>query len=216
MSAAAGLSEKTRNSRSSPDVLSRAAVNTEDQELIDDCLAGRTEAFGRLVVRYQDRLYNTLVKILGSADDARDVVQDAFVHAFQKLSSFRGQSAFYSWLFRIAMNAAISEKRKTRRINASLDSAREQAGIEPSDEHPETQPSHSLELSERQALVHTALSQLSEEFRTVIVLKEMEGMKYEEIADVVGCPIGTVRSRIHRARSEMRDKLRILFKAEVR
>lgn len=190
-------------------------MNTEDQQLIDECLAGRTDAFGRLVVRYQDRLYNTLVKVLGSADDARDTAQDAFVHAFQKLATFRGNSAFYSWLFRIAMNAAISEKRKTKRVTASLDSAYEQSGIEPSDEHPETDPSHSMELSERQTMVRAALAQLSEEFRIVIVLKEMEGLKYDEIADIIGCPIGTVRSRIHRARSELRDKLRIMFKAEV-
>jgi RNA polymerase sigma-70 factor (ECF subfamily) len=190
-------------------------VNTEDKELIDECLAGQTDAFGRLVVRYQDRLYNTLVKVLGSADDARDTAQEAFVHAFQKLATFRGNSAFYSWLFRIAMNAAISEKRKTRRMTASLESAYEQAGIEPPDQHPENEPSHSIELSERRAMVRTALAQLSEEFRTVIVLKEMEGLKYDEIADIVGCPIGTVRSRIHRARSELRDKLRIMFKEEV-
>lgn len=190
-------------------------MNTHDTELIDAFLDGNTDAFGQLVVRHQDRLYNTLVKVLGSADDARDVAQEAFVHAFQKLHTFRGNSAFYSWLFRIAMNAAISEKRKTKRMAASVDSAREQSGTEPVDFHPDSQPSHSMELSERQQLVQTALSQLSEEFRTVLVLKEMEGMKYEEIADVIGCPVGTVRSRIHRARSEMREKLRILFKAEV-
>jgi RNA polymerase sigma-70 factor, ECF subfamily len=203
------------NFPSPPRVFTSPAVNTHDTELIDAALAGKTDAFGQLVVRHQDRLYNTLVKVLGSADDARDVAQEAFVHAFQKLHTFRGNSAFYSWLFRIAMNAAISEKRKTRRMSASVDVAREQSGTEPADLHPESQPSHSLELSERQELVRTALSQLSEEFRTVLVLKEMEGLKYEEIADVVGCPVGTVRSRIHRARSEMREKLRILFKAEV-
>ena len=79
------------------------AVNDQDQELIDECLAGQTDAFGRLVVRYQDRLYNTLVNILGSPDDARDIAQEAFVHAFRKLATFRGHAAFYSWLFRIAL-----------------------------------------------------------------------------------------------------------------
>ena len=191
-------------------------VSTEDTLLIRECLAGRTEAFDRLVVRYQDRLYNTLVKILGSADDARDVAQDAWVHAFHKLGTFRGHSAFYSWLFRIAFNAAVSERRKSRRVPASLDATRDRAGYEPPDSRADGQPSHSLEQSERQTLVRHALSQLSEEYRTVLVLKEMEDLKYEEIAEIVGCPIGTVRSRIHRARQELREKLRLLFRDEMK
>ena len=189
-------------------------VSTDDQALIEQCLAGKTDAFGRLVVRYQDRLYNTLTKILGSADDARDVSQEAFVHAFQKLNTFQGNSAFYSWLFRIALNAAISEKRKRRRTRLSVDPMQREAGVEPADGHPESQPGHNLELSERQAIVRSALSKLSDEFRTVLVLKEIEGLKYEEIAEAIGCPIGTVRSRIHRARAELREKLRILLKPE--
>ena len=188
------------------------AVNADDTQLITECLAGRTEAFGELVVRYQDRLYNTLLLMLGSADEAQDVSQDAFVHAFTKLGSFRGHAAFYSWLFRIAMNAAVSLKRKRRHTSASLDAAREQSGFEAADAHPETEPSYSLESTERQALVRQALGDLSDESRAVLVLKEMEGLKYEEIAELVGCPIGTVRSRIHRARLELREKLRILLK----
>lgn len=189
-------------------------MKTEDQELIAECLAGDSDAFGRLVVRYQNRLYNTLVGVLGSAEDARDVAQDAFVHAFQKLGTFRGQSAFYSWLFRIAVNAAVSQKRKKRRTVASIDAARDAAGAEPVDSHPDARPSHSLELTERQELVRQGLAQLSEEFRTVLVLKEIEGLKYDEIAEIVDCPIGTVRSRIHRARSELKQKLEVLLKTE--
>jgi RNA polymerase sigma-70 factor (ECF subfamily) len=208
------MTEKPGNSSPHPHVESLHAVNTEDQQLIDECLAGQTDAFGQLVVRYQDRLYNTLVNVLGSADEARDVAQEAFVHAFQKLATFRGQAAFYSWLFRIALNAAISQKRKRRRMSASIDRAHDQTGIEPADPRDDNQPSYSMELAERQALVRTALSQISEEYRTVLVLKEMDGLKYEQIAEIVGCPIGTVRSRIHRARTELRTKLKILFQHE--
>jgi RNA polymerase sigma-70 factor (ECF subfamily) len=189
-------------------------VNNDDQHLIEECLAGRNEAFGELVVRYQDRLFHTLLYVTGAADQAHDVAQDAFIHAFTKLSTFRGESAFYSWLFRIAMNTAVSRKRRDRRMSSSLDAARENAGHEPTDVHPSSQPSHSLEVSERQALVRAALAELSEEYRTVLVLKEMEDLRYEEIAEIVGCPIGTVRSRIHRARSELREKLAVLFKDE--
>jgi RNA polymerase sigma-70 factor (ECF subfamily) len=189
-------------------------VTNDDQQLIDECLSGQTEAFGQLVVRYQDRLYHTLVSVTGSAEDARDVAQDAFVQAFHKLSTFRGQSAFYSWLFRIAMNAAISRKRKNRRPTVSIEAAKENAGVEPIDGHPETSPSHAIELTEQQVMVRTALAELPEDYRTVLVLKEMEGLKYEQIAEIVGCPIGTVRSRIHRGRTELKEKLRLLLKQE--
>ena len=189
-------------------------MNTEDQQLIQECLAGRTESFGKLVVRYQDRLFNSLCHIAGSHDEARDVAQDAFVLAFQKLETFRGQSAFYSWLFRIAINAAINRRRKQRHVSVSIDAAREQSGIEPVDPRSDTHPSHSIELSERQVQVRTALNELSEEYRVVLVLKEMEGLKYEQIAEILECPIGTVRSRIHRAREEMRQKLKFLLETE--
>lgn len=205
---------KSRNPEPIDNVKSPDAVNIDDHQLIEQCLAGRSEAFGELVVRYQDRLFHTLLFVTGAADQAQDVAQDAFVHAFAKLSTFRGESAFYSWLFRIAMNAAVSRKRRDRRMSASLDAARENTGHEPIDAHPASEPSHSIEVSERQALVRAALAELSEEYRTVLVLKEMEDLRYEEIAEIVGCPIGTVRSRIHRARSELREKLAVLFKEE--
>jgi len=197
-----------------PDVQSVNAVKTDDQQLISECLSGCTEAFGRLVERYQQRLYGTLVHVLGSAEEAQDVAQDAFVHAFQKLETFRGQAAFYSWLYRIAMNTAVSRQRKNKRFKASVDAAKELVGTEPSDRHHGAHPSHALEQKERRHLVQEALSQLSDEFRTVLVLKEMEGLKYEEIAEIVDCPIGTVRSRIHRARLELKQKLENLRRDE--
>ena len=187
-------------------------MSKPDQELIADCLAGQTQAFGDLVLRYQNRLFNTLTAVLGSADDARDVTQDAFVNAFQKLHTFRGRSAFYSWLFRIALNSAASQKRKTNRTVVSIDSNRELTGDEPADQHSDSRPGHALETQERQATVRTALGQLAEEFRTALILKEIENLSYEEIAEIVGCPIGTVRSRIHRARSELRERLQDIFK----
>lgn len=182
-------------------------MSKPDQELIADCLKGQTSAFGDLVLRYQNRLYNTLVTVLGSVEDAHDVSQDAFVNAFEKLHTFKGRSAFYSWLFRIALNSAVSQKRKVNRVAVSIDATREQTGEEPADRHPAARPEHALETSERQVAVRVALGELAEEFRTVLVLKEMEELSYEEIAEIIGCPIGTVRSRIHRARAEMREKL---------
>jgi RNA polymerase sigma-70 factor, ECF subfamily len=187
-------------------------VSSDEKQLIRECLAGRTEAFGELVIRYQDRLFNALTGILGSPDDARDIAQDAFVQAFQRLKTFRGQSAFYSWLFRIALNAAASQKRKTRRKSTSIDAARDQAGGDPPDRHPDAAPSHALEVNERRAAVQNALARLPAEFRIPLVLKEIDGLKYHEIASIVGCPVGTVRSRIHRARTELRQRLELLLR----
>ena len=188
---------------------------TSDQTLIDDCLAGRREAFGLLVERYQNRLFHSLLHLLGSTEDAQDAAQEAFVNAFEKLGSFRGQSQFYSWLFRIAFNTAVSSKRKSRRMSVSLEARRDASGLEPSDGNPTTDPSYALDVSDRQRLVQQALSELCEEFRTALVLKEMDGMSYEEIADLVNVPLGTVRSRIHRARLELREKLSVLLRSEV-
>lgn len=189
-------------------------MSTDDHLLIERCRTGDVEAFGDLVLRHQDRLFGTLVHLLGSVHEAHDVAQDAFVLAFQKLKTFRGDSAFYSWLFRIAYNAAISNRRKHRLRGVSIEAAREQRGVEPTDDRDSADPSYALQSEERRTQVREALDELAEEFRLVIVLKEMEGFSYEEIAAIVGCPIGTVRSRIHRARGELREKLSRTLKSE--
>ncbi|MDB5390382.1 MAG: rpoE 1 [Planctomycetaceae bacterium] len=200
------------NSPSASFVLDLASIVTQtDTELIAECLQGRTEAFGTLVSRYQDRLLGTLVTMLGSVEDARDVAQEAFVQAYQKLESFRGQSQFYSWLFRIALNSSVDHHRRQRRPTLSIDAAREQTGAEPADLHPEISPTFGVERTERQALVQLALSKLSPDYRQVLVLKEMEDLKYDEIAELVKIPVGTVRSRIHRGRAELKAILEELL-----
>ncbi|MFV0444048.1 MAG: sigma-70 family RNA polymerase sigma factor [Planctomycetaceae bacterium] len=186
----------------------------DDRALIDRSLAGDTDAYGRLVARYQDRLYGTLVHLLGSAQDAYDVAQETFLLAWQNLATFRGDSAFYSWLFRIAHNAAVSFRRRDRRATRSLDRSRDLHGDEPVDPRPTTDPAAGMVTDERREIVQAALTELPEEYRTVLVLKDMDGLRYEEIAEIIGCPVGTVRSRIHRARSELRDKLVRAMKSE--
>ena len=188
---------------------------TPDQLLIDSCLAGRRDAFGQLVDRYQNRLFHSLLHLLGSTEDAQDIAQEAFVQAFEKLSGFRGQAQFYSWLFRIAYNLAVSDRRKARRVSVSLENQREASGFEPTDTNPSNDPSYAMDSEERQRIVQRALTELPEEFRTTLILKEMDGMSYEDIASTLGIPLGTVRSRIHRARIELRDKLSNLLRSEV-
>ena len=187
--------------------------NDDDQLLIQRSLAGQTDAFGELVLRYQDRLYHSVYLMVSSPEDARDLTQEAFVHAFRRLDSFRGDSAFYTWLFRIAVNATISFRRKAaRRKTYSVESVREASGNEPIDGNDGTRPSARMETHEQQRIVRAALEELSEEFRTALVLTEIEGLSYEDAAEAVGCPIGTIRSRIHRARNELREKLRLALK----
>jgi len=176
----------------------------DEAELIRSTLAGQTAAFGELVLKHQDRLYNTLYRVLGSAEDARDVVQDAFVQAFLKLESYRGSAAFYTWLYRIAFNLAMSHRRR-QRPTASLDFSRSEHGVEPIDGQP-TPEAHAA-CGDRARLVHAALAELAAEFRQVIVLRELEGCRYEEIAEILELPIGTVRSRLFRARLALRDRL---------
>lgn len=114
-----------------PGVQYSEAVNDDDR-LIDETLAGKSASFGQLVQKYQDRLFNTLVHVTGSPDDALDIVQDAFVQAFVKLESFRGRSAFYTWLYRIAFNVAATQRRRRRPVT-SVDQARREGGDEPAD-----------------------------------------------------------------------------------
>ena len=182
-------------------------MNADDQRLIAQCLNGDTAAFGELVRRYQDRLYNTVYRLVDNAEDAADVVQDAFLNAYQSLDGFKGDSLFFTWLYRIAVNTAISQKRK-QRVLLSIDAGRNGATtVQPLDESEYSRPGHALERAEQDQRVHRALQQLSQEHRTVLILKDMEGQKYEEMADVLGVPIGTIRSRLHRARAELRELL---------
>lgn len=181
-------------------------MNEDDRRLITETLDGRTDAFGDLVRRYQDRLYNAVYRVVDHPDDALDVVQDAFVNAYSSLGSFKGDAEFYTWLYRIAFNTAISQRRK-RRTLISLESTRDGEAIDPPDQSDETRPGAALERAEGEAVLQEALNRLSPEHRSVLVLKDIEGLKYEQIADVLDVPIGTIRSRIHRARLELKELL---------
>ncbi len=183
----------------------------DDAQLIEETLAGHSVAFGRLVQKYQDRLYNTVVHVVGNAEDAKDVVQDAFVQAFVKLDTFKGSSAFYTWLYRIAINVAISRRRR-RRPTQSVEQNRETSGSEPVDGN--QGPDETLERDERRRQVRRAIDQLPDEYRVVVVLREIDGCTYEAIAEILDLPIGTVRSRLHRARLQLRDSLKEVLVSE--
>ena len=178
-----------------------------DLQLIDATLTGKTEAFDELIRRYQDRLVHSLEHALNSRDDALDVAQQAFVLAWKKLSTFRRESAFYSWLYRIARNVAISSIRQPGIKSTSLDQLHDAAGFEPTDGNSRSAPEHASKQLEEINLVQNALQEIPDEFRQPLVLKEIDGMSYEQIAKILDIPLGTVRSRIFRARQELIAKL---------
>jgi len=184
--------------------MSQINQKISDDLAIQRCLDGENEAFGELVCHYQDRLFHALVHAFGDRTEAEDVVQEAFVQAFIKLSSFRRDSSFYTWLYRIAFNTSISRKRR-KRPALSVDQTRETMGDEPIDQG--EGPEHQLQRRERADEVREALERVSEEHRTILVLREMEDMDYESISEILDLPIGTVRSRLHRARSQLKVEL---------
>jgi RNA polymerase sigma-70 factor, ECF subfamily len=180
----------------------------DENSLIAACRAGRTEAFGVLVQRYQDRLYPTMLRLTGSADDALDLLQDAFLRAFEKLDRFQGESSFYTWVYRIAVNLALSGRRR-RRVTARLGIGGGRGEpLDPQDDSSLSDPTLPLERAERDDLIQSALNSLADDHRAVVVMKEFDGLRYEEIAAILNVPVGTVRSRLHRARLDLRERLK--------
>ena len=176
-----------------------------DSQLIDQTLQGDDGAFAILVARYQTRLFNTLFHVTGSREDAEDVGQEALVQAYVKLSSFQQKSAFYTWLYRIAFNLWVSHRRK-RRIENVLPRTREDQGNQALD--PGESPAERVLREERAVAVYEALETLPPDYRSILVLREMEGCRYERIAEILELPLGTVRSRLHRARVQLSEQLK--------
>jgi len=183
----------------------------DESRLIEDAIVGDTAAFGELVRRYQDRLYTAVVHIVGCRSEAEDVVQDAFVQAYVKLSTFKQNSKFYTWLYRIAFNVSISRRRR-RKVEISVEEGRDATGDEPVDSG--SSPIAPLEEAERREQLQEAMLRLTEEHRAIIVLRHMEEFSYEEIAQVLDISVGTVRSRLHRARASLLEHLREIMPDE--
>lgn len=178
---------------------------SSDKQTIEEVLNGQTAAFEILVRKYQDRLFNTLAHVLADKHDAEEVVQDAMLQAYSKLATFRGASSFYTWLYRIAFNMAMSRQRK-KRPRVSLNEMHDSQGLDPTSDG--DSPNDAIERNERAGQIHKALEKLSDEFRSVLVLREMEDCDYETISQMLDVPIGTVRSRLSRGRTMLRDLLR--------
>lgn len=185
----------------------------EEQALIHNCVAGDTRSFAVLVERYRDRVYNVIYRMCRDHQEAEDLSQEAFLKAFEKLDRFRGGSRFYTWLFRIAVNLTLSRKRKTGRTRVlSLDCGRED-GCRETVSAANAVPSRAAgpekltENAETAARISAAIAGLDEEFRAVVVLRDIEDMDYAEISAVLGIPAGTVKSRLFRGRKILQQQL---------
>ena len=186
-----------------------------DIDLVDRARAGDVDAFRELVSRYQSRAFSIAIGIVHSKEDAEDVVQEAFLKVHRNLGSFRGQSSFYTWLYRIVFNLAIDlSRRRYRRSesnigeNSKLDAVAQIAGGDASDFMSASRnPDEELRRLTIGKHIHAAIESLSPNHRAVIVLREIEGLSYAEISDVVGCSKGTVMSRLHHARKRLQRVL---------
>ncbi len=186
-----------------------------DAEALRLARAGDRQAFARVAIAWQDRIYNALRKILGNEHEAADLTQETFVRALDHLSSFRGQSSAYTWLFRIAMNLATSRQRQLKR-RRTIAAGQLSLGNEESDPldrqaNSTPAPDRIAQQRERDEQVMAALNRLPEDQRSLLVLRDIEGMEYQQIADVLAVPLGTLKSRLFRARMALKDELKAYF-----
>jgi RNA polymerase sigma-70 factor (ECF subfamily) len=184
-----------------------------DEDLVELASQGRMDAFETLLQRYQDRVFNLLVRMCGSEEDAEDLAQKTFVSAWQALNSFRKGSRFYTWLYRIALNAAFTferdKARKRRHEAGSLDAqARGEGGSEErfgagiSDSR-STDPLMALLTKERSVIIQEALTRIDSDYRVILVLRDIDDLDYDAIAETLSISHAAVKSRLHRARKEM-------------
>ena len=196
-----------------PAAKGRANDRADDVALVTRARSGDQAAFGTLLRKYERRVFSVANGILRNVDDARDVCQDAFWKAHNALASFDGQAQFFTWMYRITVNVAIDHLRKRRGERVEFDDARangEDEGADPNGLSPRRlgfDPVRALEDRELREQLERALQQLSPAHRAVLVLREVEGLAYQEMADVVGCSIGTIMSRLFHARKRMQALL---------
>ena len=187
-----------------------------DWDLVQQARRGDREAFRTLVERYQHKVTALATGMLRNRDDALDVVQDTFTKAYQSLDRFKGESSFYTWLYRITLNQCIDHQRRTARMpSAPLESAETpeesptiNAARDDAERDDPLQRVHESEVGQR---IRQAISELTPEHRAVILLREVEGLSYEEISRALECPKGTVMSRLHYARRQLQARLRGLL-----
>ncbi len=181
-----------------------------DQQLVARVQKGDSRAFDLLVLKYQHRIFGLISRYVRDVDEIQDVAQEAFIKAYRALPGFRGDSAFYTWLYRIAINTAknylVARSRRPPGSDVDIEDAEyyEEGALL----HEIETPENALFGAELKAVVERAISQLPEDLRTAVTLREFDGLSYEDIAEIMDCPVGTVRSRIFRAREAIDSKVK--------
>ena len=183
-----------------------------DKQLVARVQKGDKGAFDLLVIKYQYKVHAIIFRYVKDIDEVNDVMQEAFIKAYRALEGFRGESAFYTWLYRIAVNTAknylIARNRRPPAFDINVDDS--DCSEENKQLHNVDSPENILYRDELQSVINVAIENLPEDLRTALMLREFEGLSYEEIADIMDCPVGTVRSRIFRARESLEEKIKEL------
>jgi RNA polymerase sigma-70 factor, ECF subfamily len=193
-----------------------AQVDVSDVDLVRQCQAGQSEAFDQLVIRYRTRVFAMIYNMVHNEQDAWDLAQESFVKAWKSMKRFRGHSSFYTWIYRIVMNVTIDwlRKKQIKGAGAEFDDTLQMKEIDPAARtvpKADPLPHECMEQTEIRARIDRAISQLSPEHRAVILMKEIEDMQYHEIAEALGCSIGTVMSRLFYARKKLQNSLRDVY-----
>ena len=193
-----------------------AEADVSELDLVKKCQAGDTDAFDQLVTRYRTRVFGMIYNMVHSEQDAWDLAQDSFVKAWKSIGRFRGQSSFYTWIYRIVTNVTIDwlRKKQVKGTGAEFDDSIELKSIEPGARtapKSDALPFQRMEQAEIRERIDAAIKQLSPEHRAVILMKEMEGMQYHEIAEALECSIGTVMSRLFYARKKLQSLLKDVY-----
>jgi RNA polymerase sigma-70 factor, ECF subfamily len=188
-------------------------ADVSELDLVKRCQDGDSGAFDELVTRYRTRVFGMIYNMVHSEPDAWDLAQDSFVKAWKSIKRFRGQSSFYTWIYRIVMNVTIDwlRKKQIKAGGAEFDDSIQLKEVDPASKtmpKADATPSEQLEQREIRSEIDKAIAQLSPEHRAVILMKEIDGMQYHEIAEALGCSIGTVMSRLFYARKKLQNLLR--------
>jgi len=193
-----------------------AQVDVSDLDLVKRCQAGETEAFDELVTRYRIRIFAMIYNMVHNEQDAWDLAQESFIKAWKSISRFRGRSSFYTWIYRIVMNMTIDwlRKKQIKGAGAEFDDCIQLREIDPAAKtvpKADPLPHERMERKEIRSRIDNAIARLSPEHRAVILMKEIENMQYHEIAETLGCSIGTVMSRLFYARKRLQNLLKDVY-----
>lgn len=180
----------------------------DERRLIRKAKAGDQQAFGALLSKHEMRMYNIAYRMMGNSEDAMDMVQEAMIKVYRSLGRFEGSAQLGTWLYRVTTNTCLDELRRRKlRQTVSLDERMEKGAPSPPD-HIFAKPEEAVEQMEKNQALRAAIKKLTPEHQAAIVLRDMQGMTYQQAAKIMDCPIGTMKSRVNRARAALREELK--------